>query len=215
MSNVRLLSACVTLSLIVHSVIFLLLGFRVAMDVGGGQFTLPLQQLNVTLRQRLEAGPIPLGKIELLPYVQELSGPPVLEPRRTTEQGVVGNADKSPVLALSVDDYLPPSRLDRIPRALSEVDTTISFRGMRGVVGEAEIVLLISSSGEIDDVLILSSSLPEFVVEEAAQRFRQIRFAPGMVGKWTVRSRLRIRLVPPSNDELLGNPYSAREKAWR
>ncbi|WP_428825350.1 hypothetical protein ACLIKD_12680 [Azonexus sp. IMCC34842] len=215
MFNVRLLSACITLSLIVHAVIFMLLEFRVAKDVGSDQFASSSQQFNVTLRRYPEAGSIPLEKIKPLPYAQELSWPTVIEPPVIREQGIVGNIDKSPVLALSVDDYLPPSRLDRIPRPLSAVDTSISFRGMGRVVGEAEIILLISSSGEIDDVLILGSSLPRFVVEEVANRFKQIRFEPGGVGKWAVRSRLRIRLEPPSDDELLGNPFSAREKARR
>ena len=215
MFNLRLLSACIALSVIVHSAIFLLLGFRVTKDVGEGDFAAPSFQINAVLFQNPETLPVPLEKADPSPRVEELPDPLAVERPASLEQGIAGNVEKAPVLSLSIDDYLPPSRLDRIPRALSEVDTTIGFRGMKGVVGEAEIVLLISSSGDIDDILILGSSLPAFMTEEAVLRFRQVKFEPGMVGRWTVRSRLRIRLVPPSNDELLGNPYSAREKAWR
>jgi len=172
-------------------------------------------RLSAVLTKSPQMLPSLLEKAMVLPKANDLAeqlrdDQPVL-----AEHAVVGNEEKTPVLALSVDDYLPPSRLDRVPRALTAVDVNVGLRGIRGVVGDAEIVLLISSSGDVDEILLLGSTLPSFVVEEAVERFRQVKFEPGMVGRWTVRSRLRIRLVPPNNDELLGNPHSAREKAWR
>lgn len=129
--------------------------------------------------------------------------------------GVSANVESEPVVSLSVDDYLPPSLLDKVPKPIGTVDTEIGFRGMLGVVGQAEIILLISSDGDVDDVLMLGSSLPLFLVEEAVLRFRHLKFEPGVLQGVHVRSRLRIRLEPPGNDELLGNPSSARERAWR
>lgn len=151
---------------------------------------------------------------------QEARLPPSVIPESGSisdgEPAVVQGADeRRAVVALSVDDYLPPSRLDRIPKPLGSVDTRIDMRGMFGVVGEAEIMLLISSEGHVDDVLVLGASLPDFIVDEAVKRFRGVAFDPGRVGERAVRSRLRIRFSPPSQDELLGNPHSAREKAWR
>lgn len=216
MFNRLLLVICFALSVVAHSVMFLLLGFHIARDVS----VLPNQSsgyLKANLVQKADAPPDFVGKVDVL------SGAVDLEPAElvgggkasSVRPGVIGNVEKVPVLALSIDDYLPPSRLDRLPRLLQEVDTSIGFHGVVGVVGEAEIILLISSSGGVDDVLVLESSLPAFVVDEVVMRFRKVLFEPGKVGNWSVRSRLRIRLTPPENDELMRNPYSARQRAWK
>lgn len=115
----------------------------------------------------------------------------------------------------SLDDYLPPSRLSQVPFPRNEISEELHFKGFEGLVGEAEIMVLISSEGEVDDVLLLDSTLPAFLVERAIARFREVRFVPGVQGSMNVRSRVRIRLTPPTEDQLLGNPYSAKEKAWR
>lgn len=114
-----------------------------------------------------------------------------------------------------MDDYLPPSLLDKVPVPLSNVDTDIDFKGMYGMVGDAEIMVLISSDGRVDGVLVMNSSLPGFIVEQATERFAALEFEPGELQGMTVRSRVRIKLAPPSVDELLGNPYSAKQRAWR
>lgn len=86
---------------------------------------------------------------------------------------------------------------------------------MVGLVGEVELMLLISSSGRVDEVLNLGASLPDFIVEEAVARFKGVEFEPGVLAGFEVRSRMRIRLSPPGRDELLGNPYSAKERFMR
>lgn len=129
--------------------------------------------------------------------------------------GVVAEKKSDSVLQRSLDDYLPPSRLDKLPKPLGNVEVGVDFKALKGLVGEAEIMLLISSSGDVDDVLVTESTLPDFLVAEAVGYFRGLRFDPGMVSETNVRSRIRIRLTPPSNDELLANPYSAKEKAWK
>jgi hypothetical protein len=115
----------------------------------------------------------------------------------------------------SLDDYLPPSRLSQVPFPRNEISEELRFKGFEGLVGEAEIMVLISSEGEVDDILLLDSTLPAFLVEKAIARFREVKFVPGVQGSMSVRSRVRIRLTPPAEDQLLGNPYSAKEKAWR
>jgi len=114
----------------------------------------------------------------------------------------------------SLEDYLPPSRLHRLPRLLTAVDTEVDFLGHEGVVGDAQIMLLISSTGDVDDVLVVESSLPSYVVDSIVSRFRASRFEPGEVGSMSVRSRIRIHISPPSRDELLGNPTSQKQNPW-
>lgn len=217
MCNKSLLAICFVLSVVVHSVTFVLLGFRITKDVRAFPGQLSYLSFRAHLVQKPGAPSNVVGKVDLLSEMiavesaARVAGGEAL----SMKQGVIGNVEKVPILALSIDDYLPPSRLDRLPKPLQEVDTSVGFRGVVGVVGEAEIILLISSSGEVDDVLVLESSLPTFIVEEVATRFRKLVFEPGMVGHWSVRSRMRIRLMPPKTDELMRNPYSARERAWK
>lgn len=217
MFNRLLLGICFALSVVAHSVMFLLLGLHIAKDVS----VLPNQSssgyLKAKLVQKADAQPDFVGKVDVLSGAVDVEAVELVRGSKASSMkpGVIGDVEKVPMLALSVDDYLPPSRLDRLPRPLQEVDTSIEFHGVVGVVGEAEIILLISSSGEIDDVLTLESSLPVFVVDEVVMRFRKVLFEPGKVGNWSVRSRLRIRLTPPGNDELMRNPYSARQRAWK
>lgn len=215
MFNKPLLGICFALSVVAHSAIFLLLGFRIAKDVSVSPGQSSSSYLSAYLVQKPDAPPDFVDQADALPEIEEPAGLVAGSEAPSVKQGVSGNVEKVPMLTFSIDDYLPPSRLDRLPRPLQEVDTSIGFRGVVGVVGEAEIVLLISSSGEIDDVLVLESSLPAFVVDEVVMRFRKVVFEPGKVGNWNVRSRLRIRLTPPKNDELMRNPYSARERAWK
>ncbi len=116
---------------------------------------------------------------------------------------------------LSIDDYLPPSRLSQAPFPRNDNISAISLKGFDGLVGQAEIMLLISSDGNVDHVIPLESTLPSFFVEEAIARFKATQFVPGTQGSMNVRSRIRIRLTPPTEDQLRGNPYSAKEKAWK
>lgn len=136
---------------------------------------------------------------------------------RTDAHGanVTNTPDLASFVPLSIDDYLPTTLLDRPPKPRTAIDTKVNFRGMVGLVGEVELMLLISSSGRVDEVLNLGASLPDFIVEEAVARFKGVEFAPGMLAGVEVRSRMRIRLSPPSRDELLGNPYSAKERFMR
>ncbi len=129
--------------------------------------------------------------------------------------GPTNAPDMASFVPLSIDDYLPTTLLDRPPKPRTVIDTKVNFRGMVGLVGEVELMLLISSSGRVDEVLNLGASLPDFIVEEVVARFKGVEFEPGMLAGVEVRSRMRIRLSPPGRDELLGNPYSAKERFMR
>lgn len=215
MPNLWLLTFCFALSLALHVACFVLPGFRYSSVVPDASKGLIVARIYGSLIPPAMPPQLPAdsGLVSYEAVTGSEGGAPVASV--DSDKAVAANVESEPVVSLSMDDYLPPSLLDRVPKPIGVVDTTIGFRGMVGVVGQAEILLLISSDGDVDDVLMLGSSLPQFLVEEAMLRFRRLKFEPGMLRSVNVRSRLRIRLEPPGSDELLGNPSSARERAWR
>jgi len=200
-----------------HAALILLAGYRISPHVADFQTSAVKLPLKATLLppQALES---------LLPDArpESFSGTSWSEESRAAKKEVENDAkslsvdeEHKPVLQWSVDDYLPRSLLEKIPKLIGSVDTRANFEGMMGLVGEAEIIVLISSAGDVDDVLVAESTLPGFLVDKMMASFKSAKYEPGMVGGLNVRSRLRIRLSAPSNDELLGNPSSARERVWR
>lgn len=211
-----LLPICLALSLALHLAFLALTGFWISPIAGS------FSQL------RSDYG----IQVRLVPFVNDSSLPVAIAATRdesasdrvmpgpamatqSPSSGLLGDEAHKPVVPLSMDDYLPRSRLEKVPKLIGSVDASVDFRGMTGVVGEAEIVLLISSDGDVDEVVMIESTLPNFLVDKVVSNFRRAKFEPGMIGSVAVRSRLRIRFQPPSSDELLGNPSSARERAWR
>lgn len=208
----RLLAASVALSLIAHLLILQIPDFRVpTLSSHESAFKPPIRAVfshqEFSLLDDLKVSQANAPSLDVVEKV------PVDEKIGFAPPQIVGRRERIPVLSLSVDDYLPPSRLDRIPKILNVLDTVSNFEIPLGLIGDAEILLLISSSGEVDNVLLLDSSLPAFVVDELILRFREAGFEPGEKGSWKVRSRLRIRLHFPEQVELLGNPSSVRIRA--
>lgn len=204
-----------TLSLVLHLASITLAGFWIS--PAASSFNI------YTADNRIQAKLLPILEDSLppLPVGAEMkfheSAPPLPSIGEATElppTSITRDQEHKPVIPLYVDDYLPPSRLDKIPKLIGSVDATVDFQGMTGIVGDAEIVLLISSKGDVDDVVMIESTLPDFLVDKVVSNFKKAKYEPGRVGSMPVRSRLRIRFQPPTRDELLGNPSSARERAW-
>lgn len=211
------IAACLVLSFSLHLGLMLLDGFRFGID-GFPQAADGKGRLVVSLVETI-AFPL-IGDSERSLTGSRGVGLADDKERRSeaaseTPSRIIAEKNSDPVVPRAIDDYLPPSRLDKVPTPLGNVEINVDFKAMRGLVGEAEIMLLISSAGEIDEVLVTESTLPDFLVAEAVGYFKGLRFDPGMVSQTNVRSRIRIRLMPPSDDELLANPYSAKEKAWK
>lgn len=216
MFEARRLLVSFILSVLLHTAILAFPGVRIAPDVTwlgkAEKVGLSVTFVSQTLREKESSqrltGIAPSRPAQEKPYNSDdsLSEPP---------SGLRGQDEERPVIELSMDDYLPPSLLDKAPIPLGSVDTDIDFQGMHGMVGDAEIMVLVSSDGRVDGILVMSSSLPGFIVEQATERFAALEFEPGELQGMKVRSRVRIKLAPPSIDELLGNPYSAKQRAWR
>jgi hypothetical protein len=191
-------------SLVLHGVVL------VGLPVGVRSEAYGYSRLPVYARLLMRSGPVQEGGDEAvmaLPFHEKRE-------ERPSSAKILDGIERRSVVARSIDDYLPVSLLDVPPRLLDNVDTQVDLHGVEGVIGEAEILLLISSSGQVDDAQILSSSLPVFMIEIVAQRFAKVRFSPGELHGLQVRSRLRIRFSPPTADQMLGNPTSAKERAW-
>lgn len=127
---------------------------------------------------------------------------------------VVPSAGESSIFIPPVENYLPVSMLTEAPSPIDSVDPTPAGFKFDGLVGELELLLLISSDGDVDAVLTVRSSLPESFAEYAKLAFKEARFSPGRIQKTAVRSRVRIVLSPPplSIDPETGHPLSAKNR---
>lgn len=204
-----------SLSLALHLSSLALAGFWMSPAASGFNTHTANSRIQAKLLPLLDDSlpPLPIGAekkfVESAPLL-----PRIGEATELPSTSIPRDQEHKPVIPLSVDDYLPPSRLDKIPKLIGSVDATVDFQGMTGIVGDAEIVLLISSKGDVDGVVMIESTLPDFLIDKVVSNFKKAKYEPGRLGSIPVRSRLRIRFQPPTRDELLGNPSSARERAW-
>lgn len=204
-----------TLSLVLHLASLTLAGFWISPAASSFNTYIADNRIQAKLLPFIEDSlpPLPIGAEKKFDESAPLL-PSIGEARELPPTSIPPDQERKPFIRLSVDDYLPPSRLDKIPKLIGSVDATVDFQGMTGIVGDAEIVLLISSNGDVDDVVMMQSTLPDFLVDKVVSNFKKAKYEPGRLGSMSVRSRLRIRFQPPTRDELLGNPSSARERAW-
>lgn len=121
-------------------------------------------------------------------------------------------AGEAAVLRAPVALYLPPSQLSVVPRPLHDVATSPPGVSLSGMLGEAQIMLLVSEQGTVDAALVGASSLPDEMVTYALTQFRQARFSPGMLEGRAVKSRIRILLTPPNEAVEAGHPWSAKNR---
>lgn len=112
----------------------------------------------------------------------------------------------------NLDSYLPPSKLTDIPSPIDSIDLTLEQFRVDGLLGYAELMLLINSEGEMDAVLTIDSTLPAPMVDHAKALFLKARFTPGYVNQTPVRSRIRVELSlnPSEFPADTGNPKSAK-----
>jgi len=125
---------------------------------------------------------------------------------RKAEGGVVPNSgvehrhqdlkgergDGSASLSLSGVAYIPLEMLTVRPRPLGEV--LLDSEEMAGMVSERSMVLelRVSERGEVVDVVIKSSELPEEVSSSVANAFRKLRFLPGELNGRKVGTVMRV-----------------------
>lgn len=115
---------------------------------------------------------------------------------------------------LTFDDYLPISLLSELPNALDSIPPLPSLFGPLAALGRIELWVLISSTGSVDDVLVVDTSMPPSITQFVREAFQRIRFSPGKIGRYSVRSRVRIIIEPyPDSEKKGGNRSLARTDA--
>lgn len=97
---------------------------------------------------------------------------------------------------LNIDRYLPPSRLTAPPGLLHSVKpVSTAYAAMPGVVGELELMVLLSAEGTVDRLVLLENSLPGPIVESIVTAFYSARYRPGVLNGGAVPSRYRIKFA--------------------
>ena len=191
------LALCVVISMALHSALFFASRtVRVSLQTATGHAGVLLARIAPDVR----SDALPAALVSGESPARDVIGPPPMpqggaESTSEAVQGWQATPDRSLALPV-IDDYLPPSRLTERPHPIDSIDPTPPGWAVTGVVGEVELLLLISSAGRVDAVLLVHATLPDAFVESAKLAFKTARFTPGMVNNHAVRSRLRIVVSP-------------------
>ena len=162
----------------------------------------PAAQLRVSLREM--ATPAPgTGTVEkVLPVLgkladgQKLVAPVLARPERSVASSVPG-ADQSGEMhsaGARAEDYIPVELLDERPvflRDLADYAPTLDDSEH----GEVVMQLLISATGEVDDVILESSELSADATRRFLQQLGAARLTPGMREAKSVKSRWRMEFT--------------------
>ena len=89
--------------------------------------------------------------------------------------------------------YFKASQLTEIPRPLSEPRLEPVER-LLGSAGRMRMTLYIDEWGQVAAIDVHSATLPEPVVAQAAAIFSNVRFSPGRIGSFAVKSQVGIEL---------------------
>lgn len=207
------LALCVVISMALHSALFIVpRTASVSLQTATGQAGALLASIAPDVR----SDALPAALVRTESPARDAIGPPPMpqggaESPSEAGQGRQATPDRSLALPV-IDDYLPPSRLTERPHPIDSIDPTPPGWAVTGVVGEVELLLLISSDGGVDAVLVVHTTLPDAFVESAKLAFKTAKFTPGMVNNHAVRSRLRIVVSPTALAVApeSGAPHSAK-----
>lgn len=94
--------------------------------------------------------------------------------------------------------YFSPESLDSPPRALERLEIPLPEGDGVYVLRHMLVTLLIDDSGKVDEVIVESSNLAGADEVALSERFRGIRFVPGMKEGLAVPSRTRVKLAAVS-----------------
>ena len=184
---------CIIVSLAAHLLLITGLGARFWSSGEGVGGRLNARVLPRTFLKTGRAGaPVSVDNARV-PESQRVQEPEFASTSTVVPSKSIGNGQ---FIVPLVDRYLPISQLTVTPTPLGPIDPTPLGLKIDGVVGEAELMLLISSEGSVDEVLTVRSSLPEPLVDYARAVFKEASFNPGRVNEIAVRSRIRVLISP-------------------
>lgn len=116
------------------------------------------------------------------------------------------NVASAPASLLPQPYYYRRSELTAPPHILSDPGLDDPQRFPTTSPGQLEIRVFLDENGHVDEVAILSSTLPDDWTNLAVEAFRTARFAPGRLGNAAVRTQIRIMvgIGDPDNPEKVG-----------
>jgi hypothetical protein len=91
--------------------------------------------------------------------------------------------------------YFQPAELTEQPEVAVDIASDLSAILASGLSQMAVLDLLINESGDIDDVVVEDSSLPEPAQQLIRDAFAKTKFRPGKVAGMPVKSMLKIEVV--------------------
>lgn len=148
----------------------------------------------------------------------KLSGESKIASKTTAEMATTADGtqkdrfSKKGVFKANIDDYIPSNLLTSRPRPAEDIDLTLEQFKVDGLVGEADLLILISSNGAVDSVLVLDSSLPQALVDYAAATFKRAKFVPGFINQHAVRSQFVVKLGTPAIEPVLDDQPKSLKK---
>lgn len=110
-------------------------------------------------------------------------------------QRLLGEHDLFDLAPLPEDKYFAPEQLSEKPVALDPVDLDPPAAQRIVAAGKVVMKLWINERGEVDNVSVLSSELPEEIERFATDAFKKTRFAPAMAGGQAVPTVMKIEVT--------------------
>jgi len=102
--------------------------------------------------------------------------------------------ESATIASIRLDDYLPAEVLTQRVRVIGDIDPTPAKSDLSSIEGEAELMVLVSSDGHADAVIVVRSSLPSSLIDYAVKQFKAATYQPGRINSRSVRSRISIGL---------------------
>jgi hypothetical protein len=95
---------------------------------------------------------------------------------------------------LAVKYYFRRSELSSFPQALTNPNIRLPENDDPRIIGAIRLRLFISEKGEVDDIRIVDSSLPDVYGAASVAGYKSVRFVPGEINGKAVRSQIEVEV---------------------
>ena len=97
-------------------------------------------------------------------------------------------------IGLAVKYYFRRSELSSFPQALTNPNIRLPENDDPRIIGAVRLRLFISEKGEVDDIKIVNSSLPDIYDAASVAGYKSVRFVPGEINGKAVRSQIEVEV---------------------
>jgi TonB family protein len=95
---------------------------------------------------------------------------------------------------LAIKYYFRRSELSSFPQALTNPNIRLPENDDPRIIGAVKLRLFISDEGEVDDIKIVDSSLPDVYDAASVAGYKSVRFVPGKINGKAVRSQIEVEV---------------------